>query len=112
MGTQSVFGDHEKFKKKARNWALAFVFLFIGCFAVAPLGASMIWILSGTTAYCLFMSIYHYILSGQARYPYRKRKVTATDREQQSYIRFHLRMLLIILIGGVLLAMAAWLFFK
>jgi hypothetical protein len=112
MGTQFVFGDHEKFKKKARNWALAFVFSFICCFAVAPLGASMIWILSGTTAYCLFMSIYLYVLSVQSRYTYRKRKVTATDRDQQSYIRFHLRMLLSILIGGTLLAMAAWLFYK
>jgi hypothetical protein len=110
MSTRFVFGDHEKFRRRGKTWSVLSGVFLLGCFAVAALETTLVWIFAGTSAYALVMSIYNFVLSAQARYPYRKTPLTQQQRDIDAHIRFHLPILLSLLLGGALAAIIIWVF--
>ena len=108
-----VSGDSLKFMKKGRACAVIAIFLFLCCFAVGVLGTYLIWIFAGASLYFIFLAIYYFVLSAQAKYPYRKKyKETEQEKAVKAHIRLHLPIVISVLLGGALIALLVALFFK
>jgi hypothetical protein len=71
------------------------------------------WLFSGATLYCAFLSVYNFVLASKAKYPFRrKRRETAQEKELRDYIRNQIPILVSVLLGGLMIAVAMWLFFS
>jgi hypothetical protein len=101
------------FNKKGRLFLFLTLLFFTCCFAFAHLGSYMGWLFSGATLYCAFLSVYNFVLASKAKYPFRrKRRETAQEKELRDYIRNQIPILVSVLLGGLMIAVAMWLFFS
>ena len=107
---QFVFGDHERFRKKAKRHSIVAIFLFVVTLGSAASEAYLIWLFSGATIYFAFLAVYFLVLSSKAKFPYRKKKETEQDRQIQEHVRYHLPIIISIMLGGILLVLVALFF--
>lgn len=85
---------------------------FCSCFGLAPLGSFFIWISVGMTLFFGFMSIYSGILSSEKKPLRKKRKPDPKEEELKAYIRFHIPILISVLLGGLLIVVIFLVFFR
>jgi hypothetical protein len=111
--------DSEILRRRGR-WFIVFAFIFLcASFALAPLGGFFIWIFAGGTAYCVFYSVYNFVVAGsteskaqQGNQTKRHRRETEKEREMREYIRRHLTILVSMMLGALLLVIIFWLVFS
>ena len=102
-----VFGDDERFRKKATRHGIVALFLFLIALGAGTGGNEiyLMWILGGAVVYFASLAVYYLVLSSKARFPYRKKKETRQDREIREHIRYHLPIIISMMLGGILVVL-------
>lgn len=111
--------DSEILRRRGR-WFIVFAFIFLcASFALAPLGGFIIWISVGGTVYCVFYSVYNFVVANstaqearQGNQTKKRRRETEKEREMREYVRRHLTILVSMMLGALLLVIIFWLFFS
>jgi hypothetical protein len=103
-------GEHKRLIRRCKGCAILAIIFFITCFIRIPMGNFFIWIPIGLTAYFVFLAVYFLVLAEKSRHPFRKKKLTKQEIETRAYVSYHVPILISVLLGGLLVALAIWLF--
>jgi hypothetical protein len=92
------------YKRKAILSLVIGILFLLACFIFRPLGAYVVWIAGGGSAYFLFLTVYYLIFSFQSKQPFHKvKKETSQGEEMKTYIRSQIPILISIFLFGILI---------